>query len=322
MTSLIDVARELGTEEQCLQYLESKRWPSGVACLKCGSVRISRTKSSVKATGRGKKAKGTVVKLRYLYDCLEPLCGFQFSATTGTIFHDSHLPLSTWFMAVALYCSAKKSLSALQLQRDLGIGSYRTAWYLGHRIRKAMEQGGGSPFSGTVEMDETFIGGQYDPRRKRQRWEKQPVFGVLQRGNDIRPSEVRAFPVADVSKTTLVGAVRENVSTDAELVCTDENRAYRWLDAEYKRAIVSHLKKEYAKHVDGKTISTNGIENFWSLFKRALVGQFHKVSVKHLGRYLDESVYKFNGRSVKNLFDATVARMAETAPMSWEELTR
>jgi len=136
MTSLIDVNRELGTEDQCLAHLEAARWPSGVACLKCGSVKVVKTESTVRAR-KGRKA-GQVVKTRHLYDCLEKECGFQFSATTGTIFHDSHLALNIWFHAVALICNAKKSLSALQLQRDLGLGSYRTAWHLLHRIRKAM----------------------------------------------------------------------------------------------------------------------------------------------------------------------------------------
>src|SRR5262245_6752767 len=134
MTSLIDVARDFASEDACLDYLEAQRWPGGVACLNCGSLKVGRSVSTVKNRKTGK-----VVKTRRVYDCLEAECGHQFSVTTGTIFHDSHLPLSKWFLAVALFINAKKSLSALQLQRDLGIGSYRTAWYLAHRIRHAME---------------------------------------------------------------------------------------------------------------------------------------------------------------------------------------
>jgi hypothetical protein len=142
---------------------------------------------------------------------LEPVCGHQFTVTTGTIFHDSHLPLSKWFLAVAFMCDAKKSISAMQLQRSLGIGSYRTAWYLAHRIRKAMEQGGSGVFTGQVEADETFVGGKYDKRRNRKPWEKQAVFGVLQRGSDSECSKVKAFPVKTTSRTFLTGAVRDTV---------------------------------------------------------------------------------------------------------------
>src|SRR6266545_7465075 len=135
MASLIDIAKDLGTEEQCLAYLENVRWGSGLACLSCGSDRVSRVVSMVK-----NRKTGAVSKKRYVYNCLEPMCKHQFTATTGTLFHDTHLPLPLWFHAIAIYCNAKKSVSAMQLQRDLGIKSYRTAWYLGHRIRKAMAE--------------------------------------------------------------------------------------------------------------------------------------------------------------------------------------
>ncbi len=162
MANLIDVTRQFGTEEACLAYLEAMRWPSGLACLKCGSVKVVKTVSTVKARRdrKGGTKKGDTIGKRFVYDCLETECRHQFTATTGTILHDTHLPLPLWFMAVALMCDGKKSISALQLQRSLGIGSYRTAWYLAHRIRKAMAEGDPAPFDGTVEADETFIGGK------------------------------------------------------------------------------------------------------------------------------------------------------------------
>ena len=145
--SLIDIVRDFPDEKHCVDYMETMRWPEGVRCLTCGCDSISKFTSSSK--------KQTV---RYLYQCLEPTCKQQFTVTSGTILHDSHLPLRTWFLAVALVCNAKKGLSAMQMQRDLGIKSYRTAWYLNHRIRKAMEEGV-SLFSGVVEADETYVGG-------------------------------------------------------------------------------------------------------------------------------------------------------------------
>jgi hypothetical protein len=202
MANLIDVQKQLGTEEQCLAYLEMARWGSTVACLKCGSVKVSKTVSTVKARKTGK-----VVKIRHLYDCLEPQCQHQFSATTGTIFHDSHLPLSMWFMAVALICNAKKSLSALQLQRDLGVGSYRTAWYLNHRIREAMKETSVGLMTGTVEVDDTRIAGRYDKRRRRQRWETQVAVGLVERSKDAKPSQVRPFKAEKAGSAELIGAV-------------------------------------------------------------------------------------------------------------------
>ena len=133
VASVVDIAKDLGTEEECLAYLEGVRWPAGPACLKCGSVRVSKSVSTVKDRKTGK-----IVKPRYVYDCLRPQCGHQFTVTTGTIFHDTHLPLTKWLMAVALIVGAETVVSAKEIERRLHV-SYRTAWYLNRRIRKAME---------------------------------------------------------------------------------------------------------------------------------------------------------------------------------------
>ncbi|MFL6351509.1 MAG: transposase [Bryobacteraceae bacterium] len=150
--SLIDVRDQFGTEEQCLAYLEFMRWPEGVRCLKCDSDKISkfRTKGSTRTRTSRKtgETKTVTVPPRYLYECLNPECRHQFSATAGTIFNDTHLSLPQWFMAAALMVNAKKGLSAKQMERDLGV-SYPTAWYLCHRIRKAMEDGAPGLLTGT-----------------------------------------------------------------------------------------------------------------------------------------------------------------------------
>ncbi len=192
--SLIDVTRVFGTEEACVTYLETARWPEGVRCLQCEYANISKFIRK----GREKRNEdGQLVKTthdRILYQCLNPLCKYQFSVTTGTIFNDTHLPLNKWFLAVGLMCIAKKGLSAKQMQRDLGV-SYKTAWYLCHRIRKAMDEGDEGLLTGTVEVDETYIGGKYDKRRKRGPYEKQPVVGLIERGKGGKCSTVRTFPI-------------------------------------------------------------------------------------------------------------------------------
>ena len=146
--NLIDVTRELGTEDESFAFLEKQRWPDGVRCAICGNNRISRIirKSQTKNVRKN------------LYQCLEPTCKQQFSVTSGTIFHDSRIPLSKWFMAISLVMDAKKGISAKQLQQHLGLGSYQTAWHMTHRIREAMQDTSGFKLTGIVEIDETYIG--------------------------------------------------------------------------------------------------------------------------------------------------------------------
>jgi transposase-like protein len=156
MMKLIDLPAAFGTDEQCLAYLEHKRWPNGVRCPICGADKVS--KITRKSKTKNKRAQ--------LYQCLEPTCKQQFSATTGTIFHDSHLPLSKWFTAIALIVDAKKGMSALQLSRHLRC-NYRTAWYLSHRIREAMVDKDGLKLTGTVEIGEVYLGGRQRGQKRK-----------------------------------------------------------------------------------------------------------------------------------------------------------
>src|SRR5579863_4372980 len=267
--SVIDVTKTFGTVEACVSYLEKMRWPEGVRCLVCGNDTITKfvtneTEREVKSRKTG-NLKTVRVPARHLYTCLEPTCGFQFSATSGTILHDTHLPIEKWFLAVALMTNAKKGLSAKQMERDLGV-SYRTAWYLNHRIRKAMEDGAPGLLTGTVEADETYVGGRYDRRRKRERWEKQVVFGALQRGADGASSKVRVMPIPQPSTMVLTGAVKGTVSMDADLLVTDEHTGYKKIGKQYRHEVVNHIALEYVRKGDPRMITTNSIENFWSLF--------------------------------------------------------
>jgi transposase-like protein len=298
--NLIDVSKKFSTEDACYDYLEKMRWPVGITCLKCGSVKVSRFTS-----------KGKTKKVRRLYQCLEKECHHQFTATTGTIFHDTHLPLQKWFLALALICESKKGMSANQLKRALGV-QYRTAWYLCHRIRKAMTQEGEEKMRGKVEVDETYIGGKYDRRRSRQRWDKIPVIGVIQRGG-----RVHAEVLPGVDRAALVGVIKEQVAPDAEVVITDEHTGYKKVKRTHRHATVNHIKGEYVRG----NIHTNSIENFWSLLKRGIIGSFHKVSEKHLARYLAEFTYRFNNREVHDLFSQTLARLLDKINMPYRELT-
>ena len=213
--NLIEVNQQFATDEQCLAYLEEMRWPDGVVrCTVCGCDRIS--KITRKTPSKNKRAQ--------IYQCLEATCKQQFSATSGTIFADSHLPLHKWFLAMALVLDAKKGISARQLQDHLGIGSYRTAWYMCHRIRKAMGTDHGTlpKMRGIVEMDETYIGGKTVRRGKgrgRSRG-KDVVVALRQRGGDVR-----FVHVPDVSAETLRKVAEANIDDAVGMVITDDFRS-------------------------------------------------------------------------------------------------
>jgi transposase-like protein len=310
--NLIDVAQQFATAESCNDFLEKMRWPDGITCLACESKRVSKyvKQASVRKSGA---RKGQPVPARILYVCLE--CGKQFSVTEGTIFNDSHLSLEKWFMAAALMVNAKKGISAKQMQRDLGV-AYKTAWYLSHRIREAMIGSAPAVFEGVVEADATFVGGKYDPRRQRAKYGKQPVFGLLQRRTKGQHSKIHAEPVPIESRQVVTGVIEDRVSKSAT-VYTDEGAAYRSLRTTgRKHAIVIHSRGEY---VNGQ-VHNNGVENFWSLFKRGLIGSFHKVSVKHLQRYLAEFTYRFNNREEENLWAPVIAALLIGSTLPYAKL--
>lgn len=314
-TSVIDVAKTFATDEACLAYLEAARWPEGVRCLKCEGDRVSKFTTAESTRTRKNRKTGEVttvtVPARHLYQCLNAECAHQFTATTGTLFHDTHLPLQKWFMAVALICNGKKGISAKQLERDLDV-NYRTAWYLSHRIREAMAEGNGSDLlTGKVEMDETYVGGKYDRRTKRARYDKIAVFGMKERDGNVR-----AFQLPRATGGTINTAVEKNVAKDATMIYTDQSALYNGLVRKgFAREIVNHS----FQFVRGD-VHTNGIENFWSLFKRGLIGSFHKVSIKHLDRYLAEFCYRFNNRENEALFAQTIVYLAIAQAMPYAKL--
>jgi transposase-like protein len=289
--NLISLIEDYRDEDKCRDRMASLKWPDGVKCPRCGSEKISH------------------IRTRDQYDC--DACRYQFSVTAGTIFHDSHLPLWKWFLAIYLMCESKKGMSANQLKRTLKVG-YNTAWYLCHRIRKAMtETPKNEPkLDGIVEVDETYVGGKYDKRRKRGPWEKQAAIGLLQRKGVF---EARAIPTN--GKKILVGIIEDRVDRSAR-VMTDEYGAYKSLDKEYDHESVNHSKDEWVRG----DVYTNGVENAWSLFKRSIVGSFHHVSEKHIDRYLNEFDWRFNGRNNPTLFRDTLIRLLNSPKMEFKEL--
>jgi len=290
-TNLIELMEKFNSEDRCREYIEALRWPSGVCCTRCGSLSVSR-----------------IVK-RHQYDCND--CRYQFSAMAGTVFHDSHLPLWKWFLATYLICESKKGISANQIKRTLGI-SYKTAWYLCHRIREAMKSDTSEKLNGIVEADETFVGGKYDRRRVRGVYEKPCVVGVIQRGGPVRAQKIKSR-----GARAIAAYVRESVASGSQLM-TDEYAGYEKVGRDYDHQTVQHSKLEYAAGL----AHTNSIENFWSLFKRGVVGSFHKVSEKHLDRYLDEFTYRFNGRDDERLFQNTMRNLVNGKTLTFEKLTK
>jgi transposase-like protein len=290
-TNLLQLMEKYNSEDRCREYIEALRWPNGICCTRCGSLSVSK-----------------IVK-RHQYDCND--CRYQFSPMAGTVFHDSHLPLTKWFLAAYLMCESKKGISANQLKRTLGI-SYKTAWYLCHRIREAMKTETSEKLKGIVEADETFVGGRYDKRRKRASYEKPCVVGVIQRGGDVRAQKITSRGARAIS-----AFIKESVEPGAQLM-TDDYAGYGKVGRDYEHSVIAHSKLEYAAGL----VHTNSIENFWSLFKRGVIGSFHKISEKHLDRYLDEFTYRFNGRDDERLFQNTIRNLVNGKTLTFEALTK
>jgi len=304
--NLLDVYKELNTEAKCLAFLEHMRWPSGVTCLACNCSDIS----AITAKGKLNKKTGKRSPDRELYQCND--CRFQFTATTGTVYHDTHLPLHKWFLAIALITESKKGISANQLKRALGV-QYRTAWYLAHRIRKAMVDANAPKLRGIVEVDETYIGGKQRGHRGKLR-NKDVVIGVRERGG-----QVRYVHTPDNKADTIYQAIADHVAKDAEAIMTDENPSYNFTTTQFRKVRHERIKHKEKIYVRGD-VHTNTVESAFSLFKRGLNGAFHKLSLKHLQRYLNEFSYRFNNRKAPDLFGMTVARMAKIGGMPYAKL--
>ena len=290
---LIKLFDRFDTDDKCRDYLEALRWPAGVACTRCGDMDVSPIK------GRGQ------------WYCIG--CSYHFSVKSDTIMHDSHLPLRKWFAAIYLLCQSKKGMSAHQLHRTIGV-AYRTAWYLCHRIREAM---GNDPFTGPtlfgiVEVDETLVGGKTRGKGPAYKGNKTWVAGAIQRGG-----QVRLESIPNIRKHTLHDFIARTVRDEAEAIYTDELKSYLGIaDDDTRHETVRHSEEQWVLG----DVHTNGIEGVWSLFKRSIVGSFHKISAKHMGRYLEELEWRYNNRDNPNIFRDTLARIVNTDPLTYRDL--
>lgn len=278
------------SEESCRNALAELRWKDGATCPRCGSKSIRNSYT------------------REQYDCGS--CGYQFSVITGTIFQDTHLPLRKWFVAIYLMIESKKGISANQMKRTLDVGSYRTAWYLCHRIRAAMTDAAIEPLMGTVEVDETYVGGKTEGEGHGYKGNKALVVGAIERGGNAILDVIE-----HADKETLHKFIHGHAAPDK--VFTDEWPAYKGIANEaVKHDTVNHSADEWVKG----DVHTNSIENVWSLLKRSVVGSYHHVSKKHLDSYLDELEWRFNNRENPYLFRDTLLKLIKSVNLPYEQL--
>ena len=299
--SLVDIVHRFGSEEVCRDYLEKLRWEDGKPnCPRCDSESVSS------------------ISTRNQFDC--NACRCRFSVTSGSIFDNTKLPLWKWFAAAYLMLESKKSMSANQISRTIGT-TYKTAWFLCHRIREAMEaEDQGPALFGVIELDETLLS------HERRRWKggrnsggmgpadkRIWVAGALQRGGQVRLQRV-----PNVRKETIHAFVRSVAKDETEAFYTDELRSYWGLaDEDTRHEHISHSQAEWVRG----DVHTNGIENMWSLLKRSLVGAYHLVSVKHLDAYLSEWEFRYNNRHNQHAFRDVMKRLLSKEALRYQTLT-
>ena len=277
-------------EDACAAYLVRHRWPDGVVCPRCGSLRPYELKTRP-----------------WHWEC--PDCrkggGYRFSHIAGTIFENTNKPLRDWFRVLHMMLTSKKGVSALQVFRVLGFGSYKTAWYMCHRIRAGLANEEFRKLVGYVEIDETYIGGKeknrhgpHDPDDQgRSTKRKTAVIGAVE-----RKGNVVARVIDHVDLRTVLHFVSETVSHKVSLLSHDDWLAYRAIPTQIPHGAVNHSAKEYVVGA----IHTNTIEGFWSLLKRGVMGTYHKVSRKYLPLYVAEFQFRYNNRGNENIFSEAI----------------
>jgi transposase-like protein len=292
MMTLSELNERFPNEDACRAYLASMRWPDGVRCARCDSEKVHK------------------VNRPWTWQCKQ--CskhGYKFTPLVGTIFENTNYPLVTWFQVIYLMCQSKKGISALQIQRTIGSGSYRTAWYMCHRIRAAMENEGFSDLmGGEVEVDETYIGGKAKNRhgggtgggRGKNQGGRGPAGKVAVIGAIARKGKVVAKVINNTDAATLQGFVKEAVSDRVDLVATDEHAGYTGMP--FPHGVVNHSGKEYVRG----NVYTASIDSFWSLIKRGIMGSYHQVSREYLPLYLAEFTFRHNARKDPDMFERVI----------------
>ncbi len=286
--NIVTIYKKFPTEQDCIKHIEKIRWNNIPSCPYCFST---------KATPMPKENR---------YHCYD--CKTSFSVTVRTIFHNTKLPIQKWFLAISLILNAKKGISSRQLARDLDVNK-NTAWRMSMKIRKAMIQSEQKDLlSGIVEVDETYIGGKPrkgkknngDKNKRGRGTKKTAVVGMVERQGNVK---VKSFYKKSLNGKNLKALVRGSVDVKNTTLMTDEYKGYLGMSKIIKHKFVDHTRW----YVDGN-VHTNSIEFFWAILKRGIVGQFHKVSVRYLPKYIDEFCYRFNNRKNDNLFELTLQK--------------
>ncbi len=304
-------------EDAARKHLETTVWPDGPVCPHCGVIGEAYLMGG-KSTRKG------------LWKC--SACRQPFSVTVGTIFEDSKIPLHKWLLAIHLMCSSKKGISAHQLWRNLWgtdaegkqLGSYRTAWFMCHRIRWALgEEPLASKLAGIVEIDETYVGGKFRSKnnvgfqKRGYKWSpsgrpkpqpqrnprdnKAAVVSVLQRGGDVRSKHVERVTAENLKP--MIDAMVDESSH----VMTDSGTVLRSVPMNHQHSQVNHKAKEYVRYENGVCITTNTVEGYFSILKRGIYGVFHHVSQRYLDMYLKEFDFRYNVRPIADTDRVTIA---------------
>ncbi len=286
-------------EAAAFTKLESVIWPNGPVCPHCGNTEKVYALVGVRSKASKKNPNG--IERHGLKKCGK--CRKQFTARVGTVFESSHIPLHLWLQAVHLLCCSKKGISSHQLHRVLEV-KYQSAWFMSHRIREAMRTGGLAPMGGeggpVVEVDETFIGRKPGKKKNHGYAHKNAVLSLLSRGG-----EVRSFHIDAATQANILPIVQDNIQAEST-VHTDEARYYSELKKDYTHETVSHKNDEYVRG----NVTTNGIEGYFSIFKRGMKGVYQHCSEKHLHRYLAEFDFRYNNRIKLGVDDAQRADRA------------
>jgi transposase-like protein len=304
--NLVELITYFSTEEKCIAFLEEIKWVGGdPVCPHC-------------------KCKNTYpVKGRKQHKCGNKECKKFFSIKTGTIFEKSPVPLVKWFSAIYLLMNHKKGISSHQLSKDIGV-TQKTAWFMLHRVREMFQEKYKELMSGTVEVDETYVGGKEKNKHLAKKSKKRgrsllggkiPLVGLMcrEKAQDgaLWQKEIRCFPVSDVKAPTLTGLIKENV-TEESTVMTDSYGGYNEVGLTYQHGIVDHSSRRYVRSCPLQDVEnpqndkapafihTNTIEGFWGQVKRSIIGIYHKVSRKHIHRYCYEWCFRYNTKSLKD----------------------